>query len=151
MYFTTTDCDKCGKCWEACPTGCIKHPDGMPFSCTTCGVCASVCPTNAIRKNKFGGYYVDRSRCTSCGLCIKHCPFGFAKFSENAARGKHVSGICVRCGICVKVCPKNARVDAIRIIRGPIDYGLLMEIATSERLKGLIEGKPMEVKTEDQK
>lgn len=151
MYFTTTDCNKCGKCWEACPTDCIKHPDGIPFSCTTCGVCASVCPTNAIKKNKFGGYYVDRSRCIKCGLCVKHCPFDFAKFGEDSVRGRHIKGICVRCGICVKVCPVNARVDASRLIKGPIDYQLLMEIATPDRLKELVEGKALAVKTEAQK
>lgn len=147
MYLTTTDCNKCGKCWEICPTDCIKHPDDIPFSCTTCGVCASVCPTTAIRKNRFGGWYVDRSRCILCGLCVKHCPFGFAKIVPDQSIGKdRVRGICVRCGLCVKVCPKNARFDLGRHIQRPIDYSVVLEIATPERLKEILEGKRIEAK-----
>ncbi|MDD1776294.1 MAG: 4Fe-4S binding protein [Candidatus Methanomethylicus sp.] len=141
MYFTTNACNNCGKCWEACPVDCIKHPQNLPFSCTTCGVCASVCPTTAIRKNRFGGYYIDRKRCTLCGLCVKHCPFTFAKIV-----GGRVKGICVRCGVCVKVCPVNVRVDALPIIKVPIEYNLLLEIATPERLAALIQGKKVDEK-----
>jgi energy-converting hydrogenase B subunit K len=141
MYITTTACDKCGKCWAVCPTDCIKHPEGLPFSCTTCGVCATVCPTNAIRKNRFGGYYVDRKRCTLCGMCVKHCPFDFAKIVAYGAPALRVRGICVRCGQCVKVCPKGARVDVLPKLKKPIDYALILEIATPERLEEIIEGK----------
>uniref|UniRef100_A0A7C3IXF5 4Fe-4S dicluster domain-containing protein n=1 Tax=Candidatus Methanomethylicus mesodigestus TaxID=1867258 RepID=A0A7C3IXF5_9CREN len=143
MYFTTSACNKCGKCWEICPTDCIKHPEDLPFSCTTCGICASVCPTTAIRKNKFGGYYVDRKRCTLCGMCVKHCPFDFAKIVQD-----RVKGICVRCGLCVKVCPENARIDALNYLKPPIEYQALLEIATPEKLKALLEGKKVEVKAE---
>ena len=143
MYLTTTACNKCGKCWEACPMECIKHPEGLPFSCTTCGVCATVCPTTAIRKNRFGGFYVDRKRCILCGMCVKHCPFNFAKIVQDRTKG-----ICVRCGICVRVCPENARVDALKFLKAPIDYALLLEIATPERFAALVEGKKVEVKAE---
>jgi len=142
MYITTTACDKCKKCWEICPTDCIKHPEGLPFSCTTCGICASVCPTNAIRKNKFGGWYIDRKRCTLCGMCVKHCPFDFAKIVGDKAQGTlRVKGICVRCGLCVKVCPKNARVDVLPNLKTPIDYALVLEIASPERLAMILEGR----------
>ena len=143
MYLTTSACTKCAKCWDVCPTDCIKHPDGIPFSCTTCGICASVCPTTAIRKNRFGGYYVDRSRCTRCGMCVKHCPFTFAKIVNDRVRG-----ICIRCGKCVDVCPANARVDIFKSVKPPIDYPVLLEVATPERLKAIIEGKPIEIKAE---
>ena len=147
MYITTTACDKCGKCWEVCPTDCIRHPEGLPFSCTTCGICASVCPTTAIRKNKFGGYYVDRSRCTLCELCVKHCPFDFAKIVDDPLlRIRRVRGICVRCGLCVKVCPLNARVDMLSRIHAPIDYATVLEIASPERLREILEGKRVEAK-----
>ncbi|MEM1573558.1 MAG: 4Fe-4S binding protein [Candidatus Methanomethylicaceae archaeon] len=139
MYLTTTDCDKCGKCWEICPTDCIIHPDGIPFSCTTCGECAKVCPRHAIRRNRFGGFYVDRKRCNLCGMCVKHCPFGFAKIVMDENLGKErVKGICVRCGLCVRVCPRNARIDIKRFISQPIDYSIVLEIATPERLKEII-------------
>ncbi len=144
MILTTTECDRCGKCWEVCPTGAVKHPDDIPFSCTTCGICATVCPTSAIRRNRFGGYYVDRSRCVQCGLCVKHCPFQFTKLVDNK-----IQGICARCGLCIKHCPKKARVDLCRFIEGPIDYSLLMEIATPERLKEIIEGKGKALKKAD--
>lgn len=141
MYITTTACDKCGKCWEICPMDCIKHPEGLPFSCTTCGECARVCPTTAIRKNRFGGYYVDRKRCTLCGMCVKYCPFDFAKIVDERTPGtQRVRGICVRCGLCVKVCPKNARVDVLSNLKKPIDYALVLEIATPERLAEILEG-----------
>ncbi len=141
MYLTTTDCDKCGKCWEACPTDCIIHPDGYPFSCTTCGECLKVCPVHAIKRNRFGGLYVDRKRCTLCGECVKHCPFGFAKiiFDENLGR-EVVKGICVRCGKCLKVCPRNARFDIGRYIPHPLDYSFVLEITTPEKLKEILKG-----------
>lgn len=105
-----------------------------------------MCPTQAIRKNRFGGWYVDRARCTLCGLCVKHCPFGFAKivFDDNLKK-ERVRGICVRCGLCVRVCPKNARFDLGRYIPRPIDYSIVLEIATPERLKEILEGKKVEV------
>jgi len=76
-------------------------------------------------------------------MCVKHCPFTFAKIVDD-----RVKGICIRCGKCVKVCPVNARVDIFRSIKQPVDYALLLEVATPERLQAIIDGKPIEVKVE---
>ncbi len=133
MYATTTACTKCYKCVEVCPTRAFKLIDEYPFSCTTCGICAGVCPVGAIKKTRRGGYVVDRARCTLCGLCVKYCPFDFARIKDG-----RVWGICVRCGKCVEVCPVNARFDVLEVVKKPINYELLLELTSPEKLQQIL-------------
>ncbi|ENN96595.1 polyferredoxin MvhB [Methanocaldococcus villosus KIN24-T80] len=106
---------KTSKCIEACPTDAIFLLNNKSFSCLTCGQCAEACPNKAIRKNEFGGYYVDRKRCNGCGLCEKACPIGIIKLVEKGGR-KFPMGICSMCGACVEVCPYNARVSSYELL-----------------------------------
>ncbi|WP_292461045.1 4Fe-4S binding protein [Methanothermococcus sp.] len=114
-------CETCpfkefSKCMEVCPTNAIKLIDNKAFSCITCGTCARECPNNAIKKNEFGGYYVDRRRCNGCGTCEIVCPINIIKMKKeekivNKTKKAVVypDGICVMCGLCVEVCPYDAR------------------------------------------
>ncbi len=114
-------CETCpfkevSKCMEVCPTNAIMLIDNKAFSCITCGTCARECPNKAIKKNEYGGYYVDRRRCNGCGTCEKVCPIKIIvmKKGEKSVRDgtKEVAypdGICVMCGLCADICPYNAR------------------------------------------
>ncbi|HIP84128.1 MAG TPA: 4Fe-4S dicluster domain-containing protein [Methanothermococcus okinawensis] len=103
-------------CAQVCPTGAVVIIGNKSYSCITCGTCARECPNKAIRRNKFGGYYVDRRRCNGCGTCEILCPIGIIKIVREEKvvnnRRKIVAyprGICVMCGLCVEVCPHGAR------------------------------------------
>ncbi|AEH07183.1 4Fe-4S binding protein [Methanothermococcus okinawensis] len=114
-------CETCpfkeiSKCMEVCPTNAIILIDNKAFSCITCGTCARECPNDAIKKNEFGGYYVDRRRCNGCGTCEKVCPINIIKMKKvekTVKNGKRAfvypDGICIMCGLCVEVCPYDAR------------------------------------------
>lgn len=114
-------CETCpfkevSKCMEVCPTNAIKLIDNIAFSCITCGTCARECPNKAIKKNEYGGYYVDRRRCNGCGTCEKVCPIKIItmKKEEKIVKNKkrefvYPEGICVMCGLCVEICPYDAR------------------------------------------
>ena len=117
-----TKCENCSlkkksRCMEVCPTNAIKLIDNKAFSCITCGMCSKHCPNNAIKKNKFGGYYVSRVRCNGCGTCEKVCPIKIITMKkwtvkEKSGREKYAvypDGICAMCGLCVIECENNAR------------------------------------------
>ena len=106
---------KTSKCMEACPTDAIFLLNNKSFSCLTCGECARNCPNKAIKRNEFGGYYVDRRRCNGCGICANVCPIGIIKIAEKDGK-KFPMGICSMCGICVEVCPYNARVSSYELL-----------------------------------
>ncbi|WP_421077691.1 4Fe-4S binding protein [Methanothermococcus sp. Ax23] len=114
-------CETCpfkesSKCMKVCPTNAIRLMDNKAFSCITCGTCARECPNNAIKKNEFGGYYVDRRRCNGCGTCEKACPINIIVMKKeekivnnNKREFSYPDGICVMCGLCAEVCPYDAR------------------------------------------
>jgi energy-converting hydrogenase B subunit K len=114
-------CETCpfkevSKCMEVCPTNAIILMDNKAFSCITCGTCARECPNKAIKKNEYGGYYVDRRRCNGCGTCEKVCPIKIIKMKkdERIIKNKkrelvYPEGICIMCGLCADICPYNAR------------------------------------------
>ena len=106
---------KTSKCMEACPTDAIFLLNNKSFSCLTCGECARNCPNKAIKRNEFGGYYVDRRRCNGCGICANVCPIGIIKIVEKDEK-KFPMGICSMCGVCVEVCPYNARVSSYELL-----------------------------------
>ncbi|NPA63003.1 MAG: 4Fe-4S dicluster domain-containing protein [Methanococci archaeon] len=103
------------KCMEACPTDAIFLLNNKSFSCLTCGECARNCPNKAIKKNKFGGYYVDRRRCNGCGICANVCPINIIRIVERDGK-KFPMGICSMCGVCVEVCPYGARVSSYELL-----------------------------------
>ncbi|HIP90018.1 MAG TPA: 4Fe-4S dicluster domain-containing protein, partial [Candidatus Nanopusillus sp.] len=103
-------------CIEVCPTNATIMLDGKSYSCITCGACARECPNKAIKKNEFGGYYVDRKKCNGCGTCEVICPINIIKIKKEEKiignRKREVAypeGICVMCGLCVETCPHNGR------------------------------------------
>jgi len=103
-------------CVKVCPTGAVVVIEGKSYSCLTCGTCAKGCPNKAIKKNRFGGHYVDRRRCNGCGTCEILCPIGIIRVEREERvinnRKKVVAyprGICVMCGLCVEACPHGAR------------------------------------------
>ena len=54
-YHITDACRQCGKCIQACPSGCIE--EGTPFfiheeNCIHCGTCYEICPFSAVKKKK---------------------------------------------------------------------------------------------------
>ena len=130
MYMIVTDVFKCLKdekctegsdkntpiCAEVCPTGAVVLIEDKSYSCITCGTCARECPNKAIKKNEFGGYYIDRRRCNGCGTCEILCPIGIIKMvkEEKVVNNRkkvvvYPKGICVMCGLCVEACPHGAR------------------------------------------
>jgi energy-converting hydrogenase B subunit K len=111
MFLSTNKCEGRGECIKECPTEAIRLIEGKAFSCITCGACADACPNKAIKKNRYGGYVVDRAKCNACGICEMTCPVNSIKIEEGV-----VKGICARCGICAGVCPVNARIDAFDVI-----------------------------------
>ena len=111
MYLSTNKCEGTGECIKECPTQAIRLIEGKAFSCITCGACAEACPNKAIKKNKYGGYVVDRAKCNACGVCEMTCPVNSIKIEDGI-----VKGICARCGICVNACPLDARIDAFDVI-----------------------------------
>lgn len=111
MFISTNKCEGLGECIKECPTGAIRLIDGKAFSCITCGACADACPNKAIKKNRYGGYVVDRAKCNACGVCEMTCPVNSIKIEDDL-----VKGICARCGICADICPLNARIDAFDVI-----------------------------------
>jgi energy-converting hydrogenase B subunit K len=111
MFLSTNECEGLGECIKECPTGAIRLIEGKAFSCITCGACAEACPNSAIKKNKYGGYIVDRAKCNACGVCEMTCPVNSIRIEEGV-----VKGICARCGICVDTCPAKARIDAYDVI-----------------------------------
>ncbi|MDO8671784.1 MAG: 4Fe-4S dicluster domain-containing protein, partial [Dehalococcoidia bacterium] len=119
----TVECDKCGKCLNACKMGAISAKDFSSDAgeCILCLNCQSVCPRNAIR---FAGNPLaavrryDPSRRTilaSLGVGI----LAIGGFRTTAAEkdpspwlvrppGARKDGFiqrCIRCGECMKVCP----------------------------------------------
>ncbi len=111
---TYEECEDCknkeiSKCMEVCPTNAIKMIDGKAFSCITCGTCAKECPTGAIKKNEYGGYYVNRKLCTGCGICKNVCPIDIIDIREDSTGKSYPTGMCVMCGLCTTECPYNAR------------------------------------------
>ena len=111
MFISTNKCEGLGECIKKCPTEAIRLIDGKAFSCITCGACADACPNKAIKKNKYGGYMVDRAKCNACGVCEMTCPVNSIKIEDDM-----VKGICARCGICADTCPIDARLDAFDVI-----------------------------------
>ncbi|MDK2790985.1 MAG: energy-converting hydrogenase subunit [Methanothermococcus sp.] len=98
------------ECIKVCPTNAVKVVADKAFSCITCGTCARECPTKAIKKNEYGGYYVDRKKCTGCGICANVCPISIIEIIDDEKIGKkHPMGICVMCGLCAEACPNHAR------------------------------------------
>jgi energy-converting hydrogenase B subunit K len=111
MFLSTNKCEGRGECIKECPTEAIRLIEGKAFSCITCGACAEACPNKAIKRNRYGGYVVDRAKCNACGICEMTCPVNSIKIEEGV-----VKGICARCGICAGACPLNARIDAFDVI-----------------------------------
>ncbi|WP_456471542.1 4Fe-4S binding protein [Methanocaldococcus sp.] len=114
-------CENCpllgrtSKCKEVCPTEAIFYINNKSFSCLTCGECAKACPNKAIKKNKFGGYYVDRKRCNGCGICKEACPINIIRIVERDGK-RFPIGICSMCGMCVEACPFNARISSYELL-----------------------------------
>ncbi|WP_456416112.1 4Fe-4S binding protein [Methanocaldococcus sp.] len=135
---------KTSKCIEACPTDAIFLLNNKSFSCLTCGECERNCPNKAIKRNKFGGLYVDRRRCNGCGICANVCPINIIKIVEKDGK-KFPMGICSMCGVCVEVCPYNARVSSYELIqtkREKLSESYLKVLETLTKVKLVESSKP---------
>lgn len=119
------DCERCGDCARACPTGIIVMSGGYPEvnfaagGCDFCGACADACRTGALARHRPVGW---RHRVTVgasclagegvvCRVCGEQCEAGAIRF--RLAVGGRVAPVldataCTGCGACVAPCPAAA-------------------------------------------
>jgi ferredoxin len=65
LFRTSEDCNSCGFCARACPTGSIAMEGGRPVwsaSCEQCLRCFNLCPSRAIMQLEFIGRGSERER-----------------------------------------------------------------------------------------
>lgn len=118
------DCERCGDCVPACPTGIIVMSGGYPevnFShggCDFCGACADACKPGALARGRSGwthtvalgdGCLADAG--VVCRVCGEQCEAGAIRF-RLAVGGRSTPRLdttaCTGCGACIAPCPTDA-------------------------------------------
>lgn len=52
LYFITSECIRCGICYDICPVSAIEEAEGqfvINSTCINCGKCKDACPIEAIK------------------------------------------------------------------------------------------------------
>ncbi|RKF20213.1 ferredoxin-type protein NapF [Alginatibacterium sediminis] len=122
-----SDCTRCGKCVEACPTKVIVNGDGgypvLDFrkaECELCYACSETCPESLFHPNSHEPWQqeasIDSSRCLNtqgvyCRSCADSCEpeaLSIAAQIGGTASLEVDSELCSSCGACITVCPAQA-------------------------------------------
>jgi len=138
-----SQCIRCTRCRDACPTGAIKlagfgdsaqlgTPYILPFesACNLSLACTTTCPTEALqlliltKDVHMGRAVVDERTCVShngtgvCGACHTACPFKNFAITQGPHNAPTVhEDRCVGCGLCEEACIVEG-IKAIRVYSG---------------------------------
>lgn len=134
-------CERCGKCAEACTydailksgpeTGALENtpyllPEKSPCRWCTEFDCITACPSGALTKEenaqpaKIGIAVLNLSNClvpqgTLCDDCLMFCPPGVNAVTLKARQPEISADLCTGCGLCAYHC--DAEPNAIKIVQ----------------------------------